>query len=151
MNAAVLERPRPASEANARLAEQGETHAEAAHRLAQVMFEQGPDWVTFFREVLGIEGIVRKLYPSPTQLAAFEQTAEYAAIQRMLGQLRERGLAAVHEKEQTRVITVRLPKSLHHSLKVEAHDRQTTMNQLCISKLLRVLDLQPEPLDPSHS
>jgi predicted HicB family RNase H-like nuclease len=38
------------------------------------------------------------------------------------------------------VITVRLPKSLHESLRAEAHDRRTSMNKLCISKLLQVVD-----------
>jgi predicted HicB family RNase H-like nuclease len=39
-------------------------------------------------------------------------------------------------------ITVRLPKSLHESLRAEAHDRKTSMNQLCISKLLQVIDAE---------
>jgi hypothetical protein len=38
-------------------------------------------------------------------------------------------------REPTRVITVRLPKSLHESLKIEAHARNTSLNQLCIAKL----------------
>lgn len=42
--------------------------------------------------------------------------------------------------DATRVITVRLPKSLHLALKAEAHDRHTSMNQLCIAKLLQAID-----------
>jgi hypothetical protein len=38
------------------------------------------------------------------------------------------------------VITVRLPKSLHEFLQVEAHEKCTSMNQLCISKLVQWLD-----------
>lgn len=44
------------------------------------------------------------------------------------------------EREPTRIVTVRMPKSLHEQLKAEAHERRTSMNQLCINKLLR-----PEP------
>jgi hypothetical protein len=44
------------------------------------------------------------------------------------------------DKEPTRVITVRLPKSLHEFLQVEAHEKCTSMNQLCISKLVQWLD-----------
>jgi len=44
---------------------------DAADRIATEMFEQQPDWVTFFREVLGVEGLVRKLFASPAELAAF--------------------------------------------------------------------------------
>ena len=44
------------------------------------------------------------------------------------------------DMDATRVITVRLPKSLHLALKAEAHDRHTSMNQLCIAKLLQAID-----------
>lgn len=116
-----------------------EDRKEAAQRIAAEMFQQQPDWVTFFREVLGVDGLVRKLFASPEDLAAFEKTPEYSEIQLMLARLRERG-ALAEGKEPTRVITVRLPKSLHESLRAEAHDRKTSMNQLCISKLLHVLN-----------
>jgi predicted HicB family RNase H-like nuclease len=105
------------------------------------MFQQQPDWITFFREVLGVDGLVRRLFASPEELAAFEKTAQYAEIQHMLARLRERG-GMGEGKEPTRVITVRLPKSLHESLRAEAHDRKTSMNQLCISKLLQVIEAE---------
>lgn len=108
-------------------------------RVAGELFRQSPDWVMFFREILGVDGIVRKMFPEPDDLAVFEKTAEYEEILHMLGRLRERTAAQVDENEPTRVITVRLPKSLHESLKAEAHDRRTSMNKLCISKLLQVL------------
>ena len=44
------------------------------------------------------------------------------------------------ENEPTRVITVRLPKSMHEYLRTEAHDLRTSMNKLCISKLLQVIE-----------
>jgi predicted HicB family RNase H-like nuclease len=111
-----------------------------AQRIAGEMFQQQPDWIAFFREVLGVDGLVRKLFTSAEELAAFEKTEEYAEIQQMLARLRERSGANADGKEPTRVITVRLPKSLHESLRAEAHDRNTSMNQLCISKLLQVID-----------
>jgi len=111
-----------------------------AQRVASEMYQQQPDWITFFREVLGVDGLIRKLFASPEELTAFEQTEEYAEIQQMLARLRERSGANADGKEPTRVITVRLPKSLHESLRAEAHDRKTSMNQLCISKLLQVID-----------
>ncbi len=119
-----------------------EDRKHTAQRIANEMFHQQPDWITFFREVLGVDGLLRKLFNSPEELAAFEKTAEYAEIQLMLARLRERTGAAADGKEPTRVITVRLPKSLHEALKTEAHDRKTSMNQLCISKLLQVIDAE---------
>jgi predicted HicB family RNase H-like nuclease len=116
-------------------------------RVAQELFTQQPDWVTFFREVLGVGGIVREAYPAPDAMAAFEQTAEYNDIQQMVAKLRERGDEVAGSREPTRVITVRLPASLHESLRAEAHERHTSMNKLCITKLLQMVDGQLVPTD----
>src|SRR5687768_4188919 len=88
------------------------------YRIAHELFSQSPDWVTFFREVLGLEGIVKQAYPSVEELANFERTTEYSEIQQMLAKLRERSAAVPvpDDLEPTRVITVRLPKSLHEAL-----------------------------------
>jgi predicted HicB family RNase H-like nuclease len=110
-------------------------------RIADEIYRQRPSWVTFFREVLGVDGIVRQVYNSPETLSHFEQTPEYQKIQQMLAKLRESDSDLPGgPREPTRVITVRLPKSLHESLRAEAHDRHTSMNKLCISKLLQVVD-----------
>ncbi len=123
------------------LVQQQEENREAkVFRVAADLYRQDPDWVTFFREVLGVEGIVRRVFPSATDLARFEQTKEYADIQQMVAKLRERASDPTDAREPTRVITVRLPKSLHESLRNEAHERKTSMNKLCISKLLQLVD-----------
>ena len=119
----------------------------AIMRRATELFQQAPDWTTFFREILGTEGMIRKLFPVPAHLSAFEQTSEYSQIQQMLAKLRERKEDPNLEIEPTRVITVRLPKSLHESLKEEAHIRHTSMNKLCISKLLQMIDNELVPGD----
>lgn len=108
-------------------------------RVAADLFKTQPDWVTFFREVMGLGGIVRQMYRDKDSLAQFEQTAEYAEIQQMIKALRQNGGKST-EQETTRVITVRMPQSLHESLKTEAHEHKTSMNQLCISKLLQFID-----------
>lgn len=110
------------------------------YRIAQDLFRQDPDWVTFFREVLGLEGVVRQAYPTPEAMAEFEQTDEYNQIQNMLAKLRDRSQGKPSQPEPSRVITVRLPKSLHDSLRTEAHERRTSMNKLCIAKLLQAVD-----------
>ena len=117
------------------------------HRIATELFRQQADWVTFFRKILGVDGVVRQLFPTAKELAALEQTTEYAEIQQMLAKLREQGSTATNDDEPTRVITVRLPKSLHESLRTEAHERRTSMNKLCISKLLQIVDEQLIPHD----
>jgi len=117
-----------------------EDRHQTAQRVAADLFERQPDWVTFFREVLGVDGLLRKLFPSAEEFADFEKTAHYLEIQSMLARLRDRPPIQPDGKEPTRVITVRLPKSLHESLRAEAHERKTSMNQLCISKLLMVIE-----------
>src|SRR5262245_12194028 len=124
-----------------------EDRRHTAKRIAAEMFQHQPDWVAFFREVSGVDGLVRRLFASPEELATFEKTAEYAEIQQMLAKLRERSGSGGDGREPTRVITVRLPKSLHESLRAEAHDRKTSMNQLCISKLLQVIDAEMMPVE----
>ena len=122
------------------------------YRIAHELFSQNPDWVTFHREVLGLEGVAKKAFPTPEEMASFKLSQEYAGIQQMLAQLRERSPAAPaadNSLEPTRVITVRLPKSLHESLRAEAHERRTSMNKLCISKLLQVVDEQMMPSETS--
>lgn len=108
-------------------------------QVAETLYRQNPDWVTFFREVLGVEGTVRKAFPSFEDLTKFEQSTEFDKIQKLLVRLREKRSAVDVESEPTRVITVRLPKSMHEYLRTEAHDLRTSMNKLCISKLLQVI------------
>lgn len=122
------------------LVQQQENREAKVYRVAYDLFRQDPDWVTFFREVLGVEGIVRQVFVNADDLARFEQSREYAEIQQMVAKLRERSSEPQDSREPTRVITVRLPKSLHESLRAEAHDRKTSMNKLCISKLLQIVD-----------
>ncbi len=116
-------------------------------QVAQDLYQQNPDWVTFFREVLGIGGLVRQTFIDIETLTIFEKSDEYEEIQHMLAKLRERIVPSTDGNEPTRVITVRLPKSLHESLRTEAHDRHTSMNKLCISKLLQVIDEQMIPAE----
>ena len=129
------------------IAIQSESRNQTALRSATEKFRLAADWIMFFREVLGIDGIVRQMFTTPEELEAFERTAEYCQIQQMLAKLRERKDEQNEETEPTRVITVRLPKSLHESLKAEAHLRQTSMNKLCISKLLQMIDNGLVPAD----
>ena len=114
--------------------------AQEVLRIAQQISDQDPDWVTFFREVLGLGGVMRRAYSETAELNQFERSREYAQIQAMLVRLRERGRGKPNRQEPLRVITVRMPKSLHDSLRAEAHERRTSMNKLCIAKLLQMVD-----------
>lgn len=106
--------------------------------VAKDLHARKPDWVTFFRETLGVNGAARSVFPNQDDYVKFEQSREFAEIQQLVATLRTRK-AASGKNEATRVITVRLPESLHESLKAEAADHNTSMNKLCISKLLQAL------------
>lgn len=119
------------------------THEDRIQRVCQVAdekFRYGADWVTFYREVLGRHGLVEQLFPRTEQKVNFQQTAAFAEIQQMLARLRERDRAPRQPRERTRVLTIRMPYSLHEALRHEAHERKTSLNKLCISKLLQVID-----------
>ena len=115
------------------------TRCQKVLQVARQLFQGNPDWVTFFREVLGVNGAARSVFPSQAEFINFERTNEYSEIQKMVSGLRGRKIPGNSSNEATRVITVRLPESLHEALKAEANDHNTSMNKLCISKLLQVL------------
>ncbi|MDX1963451.1 MAG: toxin-antitoxin system HicB family antitoxin [Pirellulales bacterium] len=125
--------------------------SQEALRFANHLFNSSEkiDWVTFYREVLGVDGIVRRLYPDQAALAEFEATEEYAEIQKLLTTIREK-TKNKSKAEPIRVITVRMPKSLHEALNVEAMELKTSVNQLCISKLIQWIDGEFVPSAPEE-
>jgi len=114
--------------------------AAAVLAVAERLYAMKPDWVVFFREVLGVDGIVRRAFPKPKALTRFECSPEYARIREMLDDLRTQQRDQAVGRESQRVITVRMPRSLHESLKAEAGKMRISINTLCISKLLKMLD-----------
>lgn len=130
---------------------------EEVYQIAYELFSRDPkpDWVTFFREILGVDGVIRQIYPTPQSLADFERRDTYTEILQMLTRLRERPVVCVvsdrnktegkdrdedDPREPIRVITVRLPDSLYEAIRIEAHEHHTSVNQLCISKLLQFIE-----------
>ena len=114
--------------------------AQAILEVAERLFAAEPDWIVFFREVMGLDGIVRRTFQTPDSLMRFECSAEYARIREMLDSLRQRQQEKTPVREAQRVVTVRMPMSLHETLKAEAQEMNVSINKLCISKLLKLLD-----------
>lgn len=101
------------------------------------------DWETFFKQVMGIDGLIYQLFPTIDERRQFETTSEYVEIQHILAEMRSRPQKRnLPDREKTKMITVRLPESLHTALMQEADDLNTSMNKLCISKLLQIIDKQ---------
>ena len=116
-----------------------------AMRLAQEVFTQTSNWIEFFRETLGVEGFVRKLFPTVDEMRYFEESHEHGQIQEMLTALRSQDTGKGDTLEPQRMITVRLPKSLHEFLRVQAEELELSINKLCISKLLQTIDEKMVP------
>lgn len=109
------------------------------------LFATDPDWVKFYREVMGLRGLVRRAFPTLEEMTEFEQTETYRQIHRMVTDLRKKAPPEDLEQEETKVVTVRIPKSMHEALRIEAYEHHTSMNKLCISKLLRFIDAENVP------
>lgn len=116
--------------------------ADAVLQVAQRLYKMEPDWVVFFREVLGVDGIVRRTFGDAEALVRFECSPQYSRIREMLDSLRSRQQEQAPEREALRVVTVRMPRSLHETLKEEAGQLRVSINTLCISKLMKLLDEQ---------
>ncbi len=122
---------------------QADAHAATAVlQVAERLHAMEPEWVVFFREVLGVEGIVRRTFSDPDALMRFECSPQYARIREMLDGLRARQQDSQSQRETQRVVTVRMPRSLHETLKSEAGQMRVSVNTLCISKLVKLLDEQ---------
>jgi len=107
--------------------------------VAERLHAMQPEWVVFFREVLGIDGIVRRTFRTATDMRAFECSPEYARIRELLADLRQRPAEPPADREVQRVVTVRMPRVLHESLKSEADELRVSINTLCIAKLMKLL------------
>jgi predicted HicB family RNase H-like nuclease len=132
-------------------------------KIAEELYAKNPDWVTFYREMLGVDGIVRQTFLTQKQLEDFEQSDAYREIHYLLTKLREKkpakkekgkddqGNPSVEKieegSEEIQVITVRIPKSIHETLTEEAYQCRTSVNQLCISKLIQFIDTEMVPSD----
>lgn len=113
---------------------------QAVLEVAEQLFATSPEWLVFFREIMGLEGIVRRTFQNPEALLRFECSPEYARIREMLDELRQRQQDQPAPRESQRVVTVRMPRSLHETLKAEAQQMRVSINSLCISKLLKLID-----------
>ena len=120
-----------------------------AFEVANELFVNSPTWVCFYRSLMGAKGFIFSLFPGDEEFGAFLRTEEYHQIQLMLTALRSRDLPENDPNDPQRMITVRLPKSLHESLCEEATRLNISVNRLCISRMLQLLDPAMIPETPS--
>jgi hypothetical protein len=105
---------------------------------AKQLYQHNAHWVDFFREIFGPNGAARKCFPNTIDYLVFEKSTIYHELQSMVSNLRAKSPKGYDEP--TSVITIRIPQSLRDALKLEAADQKTSMNKLCISKLLQRIE-----------
>ena len=117
-----------------------------AGRCAQVLevatelFGVAPTWTAFYRETVGVDGVVRALFTDAAEMREYECSDAHGKVLEMLTALRSRDLPDCDPNEPQRMITVRIPKSLHDSICKEANDLQVSVNKLCITRLIQRVD-----------
>lgn len=103
-------------------------------------FAKTGSWVTYFREMFGSDGVCRKLFPSEPERRYFETTEVFAEIQEIIAAMRSQGIEKSEAVEPEKMITIRLPMSVHEALVRESKGMNLSVNKLCISKLLQTID-----------
>jgi hypothetical protein len=117
-----------------------ESRVQSLTSAAAELFGLAPTWTAFYREILGADGVMKKCVCAGTEMATFECSPEHSKLLEMLTVLRSRDLPENDPHEQQRMITVRIPKSLHDSICEEANELAVSVNKLCISRLLQKVD-----------
>jgi predicted HicB family RNase H-like nuclease len=116
--------------------------AQKRSRVVQVaaeLFGVAPTWVAFYRTVMGPAGLIRSLM-TDDEYSEFESGFEHQQVLEMLTTLRSRDLPENDPTEPQRMITVRIPKSMHDAICDEANRLDVSVNKLCISRLVQLLD-----------
>lgn len=125
-----------------------EQRAAEVRRLAIEAFPQCDNWVLFYREVFGVDGVIRKLFATVDELKVWESSPEFYETHEMLAALRSQDNGKGDTIEPQRMITVRLPVSMHEAMKLESAEVGLSINKLCITKMLQKLDSRFAPQEP---
>jgi predicted HicB family RNase H-like nuclease len=108
--------------------------------VAAELFGVAPTWIAFFREIMGVEGVARTLFATNDSYREYEKSPEHLQVLEMLTTLRSRDLPENDPSEAQRMITVRIPKCMHDWICDEANRLEVSVNKLCISRLVQLLD-----------
>lgn len=116
-------------------------------RMAEEAFAKTGSWVIFYREMLGCDGIVSRLYETKESRRYFETTPEFAELLEMVAAIRSQDDAKAGTHEPARVITVRMPRSLHEATIREADELELSINNYCLTKLLQPANAKFTPVE----
>lgn len=123
------------------------------HRAAQVLrmaeeaFALTGSWVVFYRTMLAPGGVVDQLYTNSVARRYFETTREFAELLEMVTAIRSQDDSGSGTHEPTRMITIRVPRSLHAATIRESEELELSINAYCVTKLLQPANPRFTPLE----
>lgn len=127
---------------------QSEKFEDRCHWVQQVaaeLFGVAPTWTAFYRETLGVDGVAHRIFAKAEYYRNYEDSECHLKVLEMLTVLRSKDLTDCDPTETQRMITVRIPKSLHDRICEEANELNVSVNKLAITRLLQRVDLAMLP------
>ena len=110
--------------------------AKKALKHAREIAQQSNDCVVLHNAMFGINGVVGRLFPTPSKRTAFAKTEEFQEIWRLIETQQGEGDAYLQNLSSANGnISLRMPRSLHAALLKEAEAEGVSLNQLCVGKL----------------
>jgi hypothetical protein len=115
--------------------------AQKVLEFAQERAKTATDWLEVHFAVFGADGKASELFPTESERAAFLRTPEYKRLLALLDSLPRPAKNEAREviSSANGAISVRLPRSVHAALLVEANAEGVSLNQLCVAKLVAQL------------
>lgn len=98
-----------------------------------------PSWVEFANAYQGMGGWLQQFFQDLTEIRQFMQTRQHEQMMDVWERLEmPRSVPGPAEPTNGKIL-LRIPKSLHAALMVEADSEGVSLNQLCMAKLARQL------------
>jgi hypothetical protein len=108
---------------------------------AEQRAKEVPDWMELSNALFSVDGKATVLFPTEAERTAFSKTQEYKRILALMNTLPSPPVKEVIDLTGSAngAISVRLPRSVHAALLVEARAEGVSLNQLCVAKLVAQL------------
>lgn len=106
-------------------------------KLAQAKAHEADSWAEFSNYIFDPEtGLIAKAFPKLEDRRRFASTPEYKAIWKLMESVQTRtGLIEGATLKKSGRFVVRLPRSMHAALEVEASREGVSLNQLVVAML----------------
>jgi HicB family len=110
---------------------------DAIRRAARAAADTAQSWADLSNLLFNPhDGLVTRAFPTRGERARFVKTAAYRELRELIGEVRGRtGLIAGATPTKSGKFVVRLPRSLHAALEMEAAREGVSLNQLVVAKL----------------